>query len=78
MWDAGDWFKAVAKRRVLFDGQSQNSTRACWIGKVLLSSNEEEAVHILRMLNNDGVRPYLLINEQLKDSLQSALLLGRL
>ncbi len=50
-WDFGHWFKAIADRAVTFDGASQNTPMAHWIGKVLLTSNEDEAIGILRMLD---------------------------
>ncbi len=50
-WDFGHWFKAIADRAVTFDGTSQDTPQAHWIGKVLLTSNETEAVGILRMLD---------------------------
>jgi dolichyl-diphosphooligosaccharide--protein glycosyltransferase len=53
-WDFGHWFKYWADRRVTFDGASQNSQNAHWIGKVLLTSEEEEAIAILRMLDCGG------------------------
>ncbi len=49
-WDFGHWFAAIAERRVTFDGGDQGE-RIHWVGKTLLTSNEEEAIGILRMLN---------------------------
>jgi len=46
-WDFGDWFKAVGHRRVIFDGQSQNSPQGYWMAKVLLSPSEEYAMRVL-------------------------------
>ena len=73
--DFGDWFKVVGKRRVIFDGQSQATPQAYWMGKVLMSDSEETAIAILRMLNNGGNKAYEIINEQIKEPLQSVLLL---
>ncbi len=50
-WDFGHWFKAIADRPVTFDGASQNKPQAHWIGRTLLTSDEDEAVGILRMLD---------------------------
>ncbi len=50
-WDYGHWYKAVAKRRVLFDGKTQNSPVAYWVARVLLTDNEDEALGMLRMLD---------------------------
>ncbi len=74
-WDFGDWFKVVGKRRVIFDGQSQDTPQAYWMAKALLSNDEKESVAILRMLNNGGNRAFETINEYLKDPLQAVLLL---
>jgi dolichyl-diphosphooligosaccharide--protein glycosyltransferase len=77
-WDYGDWFKVVARRRVIFDGQSQDSPQAYWMAKALLSSNENESVAILRMLNNGGNRAFEVIDKHIKDPLKSAMLLESL
>jgi dolichyl-diphosphooligosaccharide--protein glycosyltransferase len=74
-WDFGDWFKVVARRRVIFDGQSQDRPQAYWMAKVLLSQSEDEAVSILRMLNNGGNKAFEIINEHLNNPLESVLLL---
>lgn len=77
-WDFGDWFKVVSERPVIFDGQSQNKPQAFWMGKALLSHNEQEALGILRMLNNGGNDAFELINGHIGDPLQSVLLLEAL
>lgn len=74
-WDFGDWFKVVAKRRVIFDGQSQEVPQAYWMAKAMLSDNEDEAIGILRMLNNGGNKAFEIVNEHLNEPLQSVLLL---
>ena len=53
-WDFGHWFKYIADRAVTFDGTSQNSPQAHWIGKVLLTDDEKTAAGILRMLDCSG------------------------
>lgn len=50
-WDFGHWFKAVAKRSVTFDGASQNTPMAHWVGLALTTNEEDRAVGILRMLD---------------------------
>lgn len=77
-WDFGDWFKAVANRRVTFDGQSQDIPQAYWMAKAILSSDEEEAVGILRMLDNGGNRAFEIMNNYIKDPLTAVLLLESL
>ncbi|MFC2136422.1 STT3 domain-containing protein, partial [Bacteroidota bacterium] len=50
-WDFGHWFKAIADRPVTFDGGTQNRPQAHWVGKILLTADEEQAIGILRMLD---------------------------
>jgi len=76
-WDFGDWFKVIAERKVIFDGQSQNVPQAYWMAMVLLSGNETEAINILRMLNNGGNLAFEITNSHLNDPLESVLLLKR-
>ena len=74
-WDFGDWFKVVADRRVIFDGQSQGVPQAYWMAKALLTDDENKAVSILRMLNNGGNEAFNIIDRNIKNPLMSALLL---
>jgi dolichyl-phosphooligosaccharide-protein glycotransferase len=67
-WDFGHWFKYVADRAVTFDGASQNSPQAHWIGKVLLTDDEEQAVAILRMLDCRGNMAFDTLNEEFNDT----------
>ncbi|MGB9978043.1 STT3 domain-containing protein [Methanobacterium sp.] len=53
-WDFGHMFTAVADRPVTFDGGSQNTPRAYWVGKALTTSNESLSAGILRMLTSSG------------------------
>lgn len=76
-WDFGDWFKTVSKRKVIFDGQSQNSPRAYWMARILLADNEEEVIRILRMLNNGGNQAFEILNKHINDPLKSFLLLEK-
>jgi len=77
-WDFGDWFKTVARRPVIFDGQSQNTPRAHWMARVLLTSSEKEAVGILRMLNNGGNKAFEIIDRHVHDQFLSIALVKRL
>jgi len=49
-WDFGHWFVTVAERRVTFDGADQGR-RIHWVGKSLLTDNEDSNIGILRLLN---------------------------
>lgn len=53
-WDFGHHFKYYADRAVTFDGGSQNRPQAHWVGKVLLTADEKQAIAILRMLDCGG------------------------
>ena len=53
-WDFGHLFAAVADRPVTFDGGTQNSPRAYWVGKALLTNNESLSIGILTMLTSSG------------------------
>ncbi|MBR9705865.1 hypothetical protein GOV14_02405, partial [Candidatus Pacearchaeota archaeon] len=53
-WDFGHWFKYIGDRAVTFDGTSQNTPQAHWIGNSLLTSDEDTSVGILRMLDCSG------------------------
>ncbi|MBI2650677.1 hypothetical protein HYX04_05205, partial [Candidatus Woesearchaeota archaeon] len=50
-WDFGHHFKAIADRPVTFDGTTQTSPAAHWVGKLLMTDNEVQAAGILRMLD---------------------------
>ena len=50
-WDFGHHFKAIADRPVTFDGTTQTSPAAHWVGKLLMIDDEVQAVGILRMLD---------------------------
>lgn len=53
-WDFGHWFKMIADRAVTFDGTSQGTPQAHWIGNALLTDDEDTAIGILRMLDCSG------------------------
>jgi asparagine N-glycosylation enzyme membrane subunit Stt3 len=74
-WDFGHQFKYVADRPVTFDGASQNTPMAHWIGRVLATSNETEAVGILRMLDCGSNSAFDEINGQLNDPVKSSKIL---
>ena len=53
-WDFGHHFKAIADRPVTFDGTTQVTPQAHWVGRILSTPDEEEAIGILRMLDCGG------------------------
>ncbi len=70
-WDFGHHFKYIADRAVTFDGASQNVPQAHWIGKTLLTGDEEQAIAILRMLDCGANTGYEKIHEVIKDTDQA-------
>jgi dolichyl-phosphooligosaccharide-protein glycotransferase len=61
-WDFGHLFTAKADRSVTFDGGSQNTPRAYWVGKALLTNNEQLSAGILRMLTSSGDLAYTTLD----------------
>ncbi|MDD3986040.1 MAG: STT3 domain-containing protein, partial [Methanobacterium sp.] len=62
-WDYGHLFTFVADRPVTFDGSSQNTPRAYWVGRALSTNNETLSVGIIRMLASTGdTATYVLAN----------------
>ncbi len=74
-WDFGHLFTDMANRPVTFDGSSQNSPRAYWVGKALLTNNETLSVGILRMLASSGDMAPLLLDNYTNNSGTSAQIL---
>ena len=77
-WDYGHLFTAEADRAVTFDGSSQNSPRAYWVGKALLTSNETLSVGILRMLATSGDLGPLTLDNYTNNSGKSAEILNNI
>jgi dolichyl-diphosphooligosaccharide--protein glycosyltransferase len=75
-WDFGHLFTYEANRPVTFDGSSQNSPRAYWVGKALLTSNETLSVGILRMLASSGDLAPLTLDNYTNNSGLSAEILS--
>jgi len=70
-WDFGHWFKMVGDRAVTFDGTSQNTPMAHWIGKVLLTDDEDTAIGILRMLDCGSRKSGDMLDEITNDTAMS-------
>ena len=71
-WDFGHLFTAAADRPVTFDGGSQNTPRAYWIGKAMLTTNETLSAGIFRMLASSGDQAYLTLDNYTNDSGKTA------
>lgn len=61
-WDFGYLFEIASDRQVTFDGGSQNSPRAFWVGKAFTTSNEGLSAGIFRMLGSSGDMAYLTLD----------------
>ena len=53
-WPPGHFIKAIAQRRVTFDGATINFPQGYWMANIFLASDERAAAGILRMLNNSA------------------------
>ncbi|MDP3065395.1 MAG: STT3 domain-containing protein, partial [Methanobacteriaceae archaeon] len=67
-WDFGHLFTAIGNRPVTFDGGSQNTPRAYWVGKALLTNNETLSAGILRMLASSGDEGYYTLENYTKNT----------
>jgi dolichyl-phosphooligosaccharide-protein glycotransferase len=70
-WDFGHWFKAIAQRPVTFDGGSQNTPFAHWVGNFLKNNNEEEAIGILRMIDCGANQAFDTLSKELDDDIKT-------
>ena len=70
-WDFGHWFKMVGNRAVTFDGTSQNSPNAHWIGSTLLTNDEDYAVGTLRMVDCGQNLAFNELDKIIKDGAKS-------
>ncbi|MDA1196596.1 MAG: hypothetical protein O2779_01375 [Nanoarchaeota archaeon] len=66
-WDFGHWFKMIGNRAVTFDGTSQNTPNAHWIGSVLLTDDENYARGTLRMLDCGQNKAFNTVNKEITD-----------
>ena len=57
----------MADRAVTFDGAHQTSPMAHWIGRVLSTDDEEEAIAVLRMLDCGSIMGHKTLFHQLND-----------
>ncbi|MDD5069616.1 MAG: STT3 domain-containing protein [Candidatus Omnitrophica bacterium] len=53
-WCPGHFIKAIAERKVTFDGATLNTPQAYWMANFFLSEKEEQALGLIRMLNSSG------------------------
>ncbi|MEI8344525.1 MAG: STT3 domain-containing protein [Candidatus Omnitrophota bacterium] len=53
-WSPGHFISGMARRRVTFDGATQNTPQAYWVARLFLARSEQEALGILRMIDLSG------------------------
>ena len=70
-WDFGHWFITIGDRRVTFDGAGQDKHMAYWIGRSLLSSEQEKTKGILRMVDCGNNNAFWALNNNLNDTPKS-------
>ena len=70
-WDFGHWFKYVGDRAVTFDGTSQNTAMAHWVGHALLTDDEKKAIGILRMLDCGSRNAFDILDDSVNDATKS-------
>ena len=80
-WDFGHLYKAIADRAVTFDGASQSSPQAHWVGKMFITKDENLSIGILRMLDcsgyNSGVGGFDELNHVVNDTPKAARLVEK-
>lgn len=57
-WDFGHFYSAISHRGTTFDGASQGTPKAHWVGRLLVENNEEVSHDILQMLVCGGDRTH--------------------
>ncbi len=77
-WDYGHHFKFFSDRAVTFDGASQSKPQAHWIGRVLLTNNEDEAIGILKMLDCGSNKAFDVLDTVLQNTPKSVQLLHQI
>ena len=60
-WDFGHWFKYVADRRVTVDGSGQDYQLAHWMGTILVTDDEHQAINTIRMLDCGSRETYITL-----------------
>ena len=77
-WDFGHWFKYIGNRPVTFDGTSQGYDPVHWVGRTLVTSDEKEAVAILRMMDCGNYQGNAELKKYMADDLDRVLTLKKI
>jgi dolichyl-diphosphooligosaccharide--protein glycosyltransferase len=77
-WDYGSWIKQIGKHKVFIDGHSQERPATQWIARFLMSTNEDEALTIVRMLAHSSDKLFDTLSAHFNDPYMAISLLNRL
>jgi hypothetical protein len=77
-WDYGNWIKEVSRRPAIVDPQAQGGPITYWMARVFLAEDEEEAIRILRMINNSSDKLFAEIETVLGDEFRAIACLNRI
>lgn len=73
-WDYGHFFEAISEQTVTFDGGDQGK-RIYWVGKTLITPEEDEALDILKVLNCGEEDGYNLLETNLGDRMEATMVM---
>lgn len=76
-WDFGYLFEIASERRTTFDGGSQNSPRAFWVGKAMTEDNPDLSAGIFEMLATSGDDAYYTLDNYTNDTGKSVEILEK-
>ncbi|MFA6073560.1 MAG: STT3 domain-containing protein [Candidatus Woesearchaeota archaeon] len=76
-WDYGHFFQAFSEKTVTFDGGDQGK-RIYWVGRTLITSEEDEAIDILKMMNCGEEEGYNLLELYTKDRMHATILSNKI
>jgi dolichyl-diphosphooligosaccharide--protein glycosyltransferase len=77
-WDYGSWIKQIGKHKVFIDGHSQERSATHWIARFLMSTNEDEALAIVKMLAHSSDKIFDTLRTFFDDPYVAISLMNRL
>ncbi|MBN1603765.1 MAG: hypothetical protein JW915_19290 [Chitinispirillaceae bacterium] len=77
-WDYGSWIKQIGRHKVFIDGHSQERPATQWTARFLMSTNEDEALTILRMLTHSSDKIFDTLSAYFNDPYIAINLMNRL
>jgi len=76
-WDYGHFFQAFSEQTVTFDGGDQGK-RIYWVGKTLITKDEDEAIDIMKMLNCGEEEGSNLLKAYVTDEMKASQLIMKI